>query len=131
MQAEARWYVAGRIVHARLVQLNSIQDAQQIDQLIRQYLDSGNGALVHLLLDHNALVKPALSPQESQQHTTYLRHPMLGWVVAYGGSRQLGAYSKALHNGTRFHRSPDLAHALRFLRDVDITLPDLNSGKLA
>jgi hypothetical protein len=102
------------------------------DQLMRDYLDAGTGALVHHLADLRELDgMPGLA---ALGKFTYVKHPQMGWQVSFGLRRPLVKMLANIMSQVFKMRSRDfdtLEEALDFLQTVDATLPNLRAIYMA
>ncbi|PJF36192.1 MAG: hypothetical protein CUN49_06695 [Candidatus Thermofonsia Clade 1 bacterium] len=130
-------YSVDWLIKDRLILLNtsgdiSIEEIEAIDRDIIQLLEAGQ-APVHILADMKELGKFPFDLISMRRAATYLNHPKLGLIMAYGVSRIAASFAQLLTQlaGVRLRFSRDYAEAVTSLAAEDAHIKALlESGKL-
>ena len=119
------WYVERQVVFVRYTGQFTAEEFQDYLQTVeRDYLDQGEGPLVHILVD---ISQAASTPTLKQLAAGIGRdlHPKSGWMIVIGvanpAARWIGEFVSTLFR-FRYRSFSTLSDALAFLKDMDQTI---------
>lgn len=128
------WYLEGRIIMARLWDDTTTGDFDRAGETIAQFVDAGDEPFVHCIIDMRdinkaptrlAVVQAAMKPM--------LSHPELGWslpLIDDETQRYLCSMLAQIYK-VRWREMPTPEAAIRFLIEVDLTLPPMLEPELS
>lgn len=127
MNIQYYWLLKNRIVCRDVPPYSTVADLEAADLPLQEYFDSSPHDTVHLIIDASKIVEMPNAFLLSKQG--WLRHPKLGWILAFGNKRPeneaRGAVAaKAV--AQRIRHFETLQEALKYLQKMDQTLPDLS-----
>jgi hypothetical protein len=128
MAYEVSWYIEGRVIFSRFSGDVTIDDLDQVNKLVIEFLDSSASNAVHHLSDATGIDSHPNNAFALQNSQSYLKHSRLGWVVVYGVKNKTLNFLSALVTQVLKVRVRMLAshdEAVTFLQQVDKTLPEL------
>lgn len=129
MPYEFSWYIEGRVIFTRAYGVITLEDLRQGNARWTEILDNADAELIHSLVEMTDVEKYPTSVFQMGDTQSYLKHPKLGWVVAYGLKGTvvnfiISVLTQVSRAQIRVLESHD--DAIAYLRKVDKTLPDLN-----
>ena len=128
MAIEIKWLLPGRIVYIANRGTITVDELQNESRQLIEFLDEGEGPLVHLLTDVTELGEfPISVGLLNRTSVEPLRHPRMGWLVVITNNRML-KYLGSMVTGlssVRYRAFTSVDEGLAFLNEVDSTLPDL------
>lgn len=114
------WVIDNGIIKTRIAQNLTPDRKEAKDQLINQLLAQSEKQNTHIILDCRDLSFPTF------HNWRWIRNAGLGWVVLYGVDNPVVKFGISLGMqalGVRSHFVDDEKNAIKFLQEVDITLP--------
>lgn len=137
MSYSVSWLVEKRVIHLRLENEVTVEDAENINHHLLEYFDAGQPPLVHLIVDTTRLAHfPTNLNVLNKVSSTYMNHPLLGWIVVIGTNpmaRFIGSMITQLFR-VRFRMVTSFEAAVVYLAEVDTSgtglLKDLNKTTL-
>lgn len=123
MPHTVEWLIQGRIIAVQVNGNITLQDVADIDQKTIALLDSAQ-TTVHIIADLEALGKFPFDVIGMRRTATYLQHPQLGLIVAYGTSYIASTFAQLLTQlaGVRLHFARNRDEALKRLMAEDAAL---------
>lgn len=88
MPYKTNWYIEGEVIEAEIWGEQTVEELQQSNHELIQYLKQADNRLIHILMQDTKLEKIPLNMVELQNVLTYAKHPNLGWVVICGDKEQ-------------------------------------------
>ena len=126
MKYRISWYVEGRVVITEHFQAVTTEEVAQMDKAYVTLLEQSDAVLVHFLFDlrqHDSV--PDL---KTMSHMEFTKHPRFGWTIVVGHINPITRFlvsTVAQINKARFRSFTTMEDALRFLQEMDSSLPDL------
>ncbi len=126
MKYQISWYVEGRVVLSEHLQAATLEDVARMDAEYLVLLEQSDAPLVHFIFDMSQQDSvPDLKTMSSMQFT---KHPRFGWSLVVGHLNPITRFlvsTVAQINKARFRSFTHREDALRFLQEMDSSLPDL------
>lgn len=128
MTVGVTWLIEGKLVLLKSWGTMSVAEMEMMDSRICEMLDSSKEQLVHAIHDHT-LIDHLPSPKNMMKLKVG-SHARVGWLFIVGIDNKLMKFfasvtGQAFHIRLRFMDTVE--EALKFLQDIDSTLPDLQS----
>jgi hypothetical protein len=127
METNVSWYLENRIILVHISGDKTIEDFQQVNEAITQYLEKGV-APVHLLIDVTEMGSIPSNILKVKQAFTYLDHPSIGWSFFIGHLNAMENLIIAVTtqlSGLDVKTVDTLEEALKILNHVDLSINDL------
>jgi hypothetical protein len=119
MPYKIEWFQPASVVLVKVTGTAEIQDAENINQELLDYLDNASNML-HVLLDFTELASVPLHIHKASAAQAYMKHPRMGWLLVYGTDngflKMLGAIVTQLWR-VRSRIFSTQAEALAFLEE--------------
>lgn len=125
MSYSITWLVEKRVIHVKLENEVTIDEAERINQQLLEFFDAGAPPLVHMICDTSRMSRfPTNLGLLNDVSSTYMKHRLLGWVIVIGSNpmaRFIGSIITQVFR-VRFRMVPSFPAAVDFLAEVDSTV---------
>lgn len=126
MNYQITWYVEGRVVLSQHLHTATPADVAQMDVEYLALLEQADVPLVHFIFDMSQ--QDSVPDLKTMANMQFTKHPRMGWSIVVGTLNPITRFlvsTVAQINKARFRSFTTLEEALRFLQDIDASLPDL------
>ena len=125
------WFLESRIFYNEYWGDVTAEEIRQLAEFNLEYLDHSDAPLVHAFINIEAMGSFPVNLSALRDSTlTTLRHPKMGWLIAYGKNNRFVSFLIPLVTQlfqTRYRLFDTYEEAVAFLQSVDTSLPDLGS----
>lgn len=126
-----KWWIKNRVFFNEYNGQTTADDLVAMSEANLEYLENSDAPLVHCIVNIENMTQVPLNIRVVQSGTVKsLRHPKMGWLIAYGKSDKMMSFiAQAVTQifKTRYRLVDTYQEAVEFLQSVDATLPDLSS----
>jgi hypothetical protein len=126
MKYRISWYLEGRVVLSEHFQAGTAEDVAQMDAEYLALLEQSDAPLVHFIFDMSQ--QDSVPDLKTMANMQFTRHPRFGWSLVIGTLNPITRFlvsTVAQINKARFRSFTNREDALRFLQEMDSSLPDL------
>jgi hypothetical protein len=126
MPHKIHWLIPNRLMIVQISGDIAIEDIAEINAEIVALLDAGR-APIHIITDLKHLGKFPFDLIGVRRAATYLQHPKLGLIVAYGVARLASSFAQMLTQiaGVQLQFAHDRSEALQLLMAEDAEIKTL------
>ena len=120
MPYTTEWVIDNGIIKTRIAANLTPDRREAKDRLLNQLLQESEKQNTHIILDCSDLNFPTF------HNWRWIRNTGLGWLVMFGVDNPITKFAMSLGLqalGVRSHFVDDYESAVKFLQEVDITLP--------
>ncbi len=134
MGYQVSWLLENRIM---LIKYDGVLTKEMLHDYLAESMDlrdkanavlGEGGPLIHTITDARGMTKVDLPPSEAMKQINYVRKQRVGWTIYIPAGKLDNLFASIGHQiaGVRFRSFPNLTESIKFLKEVDNTLPEFS-----